>query len=61
VERPSLLPGAPTVDVLNLAPTSKFIVHVPAPDGVRSGHKIYIVSSRTFLLPVIGGLCYRHY
>jgi hypothetical protein len=32
-----------------------------APDGVRGGRKIYTSSGRTSLLPVIGGLRYRHH
>jgi hypothetical protein len=30
-------------------------------EGVRGGRKVYTGSSRTFLLPVIGGLSYRYH
>jgi hypothetical protein len=32
-----------------------------APKDVHEGRKIYTSSGRTFLLSVIGGLCYRHH
>jgi hypothetical protein len=32
-----------------------------APEGVRSGHKIYSGSGKMFLLRVIDGLHYRHH
>jgi hypothetical protein len=34
----------PIVGVLILDLTSKFVVRVPAPNGVRGGHKIYTSS-----------------
>jgi hypothetical protein len=56
----SQLMNAPHVGVLNLAPTSKFVYALWAPDGVRGGRKIYTGSSETYLHLVFGGLCYRH-
>jgi hypothetical protein len=60
-ERARPLPGAPNIDVSNLAPTNKFICVFQAPDGVCGGHKIYIGSGRTSLHPVIDGLRYWHH
>jgi hypothetical protein len=49
------------VSILNLAPTSKFIMRVPCLEGVRGVRKSYTGLVRTSLLPVIGGLLYRHH
>jgi hypothetical protein len=57
----SPLPGAPTIGVLSLATTSKFIVRVLGSGGVRGGHKIYTGSGRMSLLLVNGGLRYQHH
>jgi hypothetical protein len=41
------------VGVFNLAPTNKFMCEFQAPNGVRSGRKIYTGSGRMSLHPVI--------
>jgi hypothetical protein len=49
------------VSVLNLAPTSKFIVHVLDFGRCALWVQDLYWFDRTFLFPVIGGLRYRHH
>jgi hypothetical protein len=61
VKHTSPLPGVPTIGVSNLVPISKFFVCVLGSKCCAWWRKIYTGSGRMSLLPIIGGLRYRHH